>query len=104
MSGKPPNLSRIAEKQLGFPVENPEITIEMIREKIDNHTINRLAAFHQQRKQAIDDIDQILAAGDMDIDEAQKVTGKIQAGYIDQCREILTDEEFQLIFGNLPNH
>jgi len=104
MSDKPPNLSRIAEKQLGFPVENPEITIEMIREKIDNHTINRLAAFHQQRKQAIDDIDQILAAGDMDIDEAQKVTGKIQAGYIDQCREILTDEEFQLIFGNLPNH
>jgi hypothetical protein len=40
-----------ADEPLGFPVENTTTSIEMIKEKVDERTIEAIRALHQQRKQ-----------------------------------------------------
>ncbi|MGD2097445.1 MAG: hypothetical protein PVG35_07685 [Desulfobacterales bacterium] len=92
-----------ADEPLGFPVENLATSIEMIEEKIDARTIEALKGFHQQRKQELAVIVKAHEEGSLPTQEFEKIKNELNSAYISNCRNILTDEQFRLLFGGNTN-
>jgi len=95
-----------AENGLGFPIENPETTVEMIKKEFDEPTINKLAHFYGQHSQELRDIRKIYETGDANAkpeqikNDMQRIEKELQTAYMRFCRKTLTDKQFRMIFGS----
>lgn len=94
------------DNELGFPIKNPETTVEMIREKFDENTIAKIARFYQGHAQELRDIKKIYETGDSQAKPEQikkdmlRIDKELQEAYMNYCRKILSDEQFNLLFGS----
>jgi len=98
---KKPYLTDPDDTGLGFPIENPKTTVEMVKKKLDDTAIKKIKSLYQLRKNEIGEIRQIIAEGAISPEEAKHIENDIQATYLNGCRDILTVEQFILIFGHI---
>ncbi|MFH2067300.1 MAG: hypothetical protein ABIK15_19020 [Pseudomonadota bacterium] len=93
--------------KLGFPIQNPKTTAEMIEKKIDAQKIAEIARFYQDHAREFRDIKEIYETGDVPGVEKEQIKTDMQqiekdldAAYRDYCRRILTAQEFRMIFND----
>ena len=99
---------RVPEGEIGFPVHNPKTTARIIKERFNDRTIADITRFYQQRSQELKDITEIYESRDFGgATEWQvrkdmiRIENELDAAFISYCRDRLTDDEFQLLFGDL---
>lgn len=100
-------MDRIPDGELGFPVYNPETTVEMIKERFDDRIIADITRFYRQQSQELRDIREIYKTKDFGgatqlqvRKDMARIENELKAAFKDHCRDKLTDEEFQFLFGN----
>jgi hypothetical protein len=93
--------------ELGFPIRNPVTTVEMVKEKIDERTLSKIADFYQDHSRELRDVKKIYETGDFrGVTEEQvrndmkRVEKELHDSFMDYCRGILTEDQFKMIFGN----
>ncbi len=89
-----------ADGPLGFPIENPNTPVEAITAAFDARALEAIKNLHQQRKQEMAVIDRAHAEGSIPAPEFEILKKEIQATYLNNCRDILTDVQFELLFGS----
>jgi hypothetical protein len=99
--------AQVPEGELGFPIYNPETTIEMIKERFDDHAIADINRFYRHRSQELRDIREIYETKDFGgatqwqiRKDMTRIQNELKAAFMGHCRDKLTDEEFRLLFGN----
>jgi hypothetical protein len=97
--------------ELEFPIKNPNTTPEMIKTLLDAPTIQKLNRFYHMQSQELKDISEIYKAGDFQKagkDQIKKdmarIEQELETAFLKYCREILTDEEFYLLYGSRKNN
>jgi len=109
ISGQDDELSPVTASygELGFPINNPQTTVEMVREKFDARTITDISRFYQDHARELRDIKKIYETGGFRGEEAKQIKNdmlrtekELQAAFKNYCRDILSDEQFVLLFGN----
>ena len=98
-----PDETDSADEPLGFPVENSTASIDIIKEKIDARSIAAVKALYQQRKQELAVIVKAHKEGSIPAQEFENIKNELHRNYINNCRNILTDEQFELLFGSGEN-
>jgi len=100
-------MDRMPDGELGFPVYNPETTVEMIKARFDDGTIADITRFYRQQSQELRDIRETYETKDFGgatqwevRKDMARIENELNAAFKDHCRGKLTDEEFQLLFGN----
>ncbi|MBC2714511.1 MAG: hypothetical protein HF978_04305 [Desulfobacteraceae bacterium] len=91
------------EIELGFKIENPETSIDNVTEKIDKDKIDDIKFFYQQRDMERDELIEKLDAGEITAEELENISSEMDAAFEENCRNTLTNEEYQLVFGNHDN-
>lgn len=96
--------------ELGFPIQNPETSVETVKEKLDARTISKISRFYQGHARELRDIKKIYESDSTpEVEKEQikkdmrRIEKDLHVSYRDYCRKILTDEEFRLIFKNPEN-
>jgi len=90
--------------ELGFPINNPETTVEMIKEKFDGRTIEKISRFYQRHARKLRDIKKIYEDPPAGVPKKQikkdmdRIEKELQTEYRQYCRKMLTDENFNLLF------
>ncbi len=92
-------IETINEEELGFPVENPDTTLEDIEKAIDPATREDLKFFHESRKKEMDQIGELLDSGAITLDEAKDKANAVEETYRENCKSLLTPQQYKLIFG-----
>lgn len=85
-------------KKLGFRIENPDTSIEKVREDLDKEKIEDVEFFYQQRAKERKKVLDKLNAGEMETAEMENISREMDAAFEENCRSVLTEEEYQLIF------
>jgi len=86
--------------ELGFEIENPETSIDHVKEKIDKNKIEDIKFFYQERDTEREALISRLDAGEISSEELENISREMDAAFEENCRDILTTEEYQLIYGN----
>lgn len=86
--------------ELGFEIENPQTRIDHVKEKIDKNKIEDIRFFYQERDTEREELISRLDAGEISSEELENISREMDAAFEENCRDILTTEEYQLIFGN----
>lgn len=100
-------IAQVPDGELGFPIYNPETTVEMIKERLDDRTIADITRFYRHRSQELRDIREVYETKDFGgatqwqvKKDMARIENELKAAFMGHCRDKLTDEEFQLLFGN----
>ncbi len=86
------------EIELGFEIENPTTSIEMVKENIDPEKREDIKFFYQQREKEREALIEQLDAGEIQEDAVANISDDMDAAYAENCRSILADAEYKLIF------
>ncbi|MFH2067301.1 MAG: hypothetical protein ABIK15_19025 [Pseudomonadota bacterium] len=86
--------------ELGFKIENQDTSIEKVRNVLDKGKIEDVSFFYQQRAEEREKLVSRLNAGEIKEEELEKISGELDATFQENCRSILTDAEFKIIFNN----
>ncbi|RJP84941.1 MAG: hypothetical protein C4518_17700 [Desulfobacteraceae bacterium] len=98
---KPPAvLGDSDQTELGFEIENPNTSIEMVKEKIDQDKLEDIKFFYEQRAKEREELITKLDAGEIKPDAVENVSNEMDAAFQENCRSTLTDEQYQLVFDN----
>ncbi len=92
------------ELELGFKIENPETSIDNVSEKIDKDKIEDIKFFYQQRANERDELISRLDAGEITPEEIENISSEMDMAFEENCRDTLTTDEYQLIFGTSENN
>jgi hypothetical protein len=84
--------------ELGFMIENPTTSIEMVKEKIDQKKLEDVKFFYQQMDQEKQELIAKLDAGEIKEDSFDNIAKEMDKTFEENCRSVLTDEEYKLIF------
>ncbi|MBC2714512.1 MAG: hypothetical protein HF978_04310 [Desulfobacteraceae bacterium] len=105
-----PAPAHASDGKVGFPVNNPETTVEMIKKSFDDATIRNITRFYQKQSQELKDIREIYETGDFQGVDAKQVKNdmlriekELEAAFMNYCRDKLSDEQFKLLFGIQTN-
>jgi len=96
---KPKVLGNTDEAELGFSIENPDTSIEMAVQKIDKDKLDDIKFFYQERAKERQKLLDQLNAGKITEDELANKSAELDATYEDSCKQILSDDEYKLLFG-----
>jgi len=96
----PAVLGNSDEIELGFKIENPDTSIDLVKTKIDKTKLEDIKFFYQQRAREREELIARLDAGEIKEDVVENTSNEMDAAFEENCRGILTDGEYQLIFGN----
>ncbi len=96
----PTVLGNSDEIELGFKIENPETSIDSIKEKFDKNKIEDIKFFYQQRATEREELITRLDSGEITSEALENISREMDAAFEENCRDTLTNEEFQMIFGN----
>lgn len=97
---KPAVLGDSDKIELGFEIENPETSIDHVKEKIDKNKIEDIKFFYQERDTEREELISRLDTGEISSEELENISKEMDAAFEENCRDILTREEYQLIYGN----
>jgi hypothetical protein len=96
-----------SDKKIGFPIANPEISEKMIQEQFDGRILADLNRFYHKQSQEFRDIRNIYETRDWGdasqwqvLQDMLRIEKELDAAFKSYCREKLTDEQFQLLFGH----
>ncbi|MCD6585196.1 MAG: hypothetical protein J7K96_05485 [Desulfobacteraceae bacterium] len=99
-----------SDDKIGFPINNPKTTVEMIKRKIDASTIKGINRFYHVQSQDFRDMKTVYETEGFQGEDAKQIKvemrmaeKELQAVFIAHCRSILTVEQFKLIFGSPTN-
>jgi hypothetical protein len=84
--------------ELGFMIENPTTSIDMVKEKIDKKKLEDIKFFYQQMDQEKQELIAKLDAGEIKEDVFDNHSNEMDKTFEENCRIVLTDEEYKLIF------
>ncbi len=90
-------------QQLGFRIENPATGVDLVKEKIDGDKREDIRFFYQERDAERAKLIEKLDAGEIGSDEVENISREMDAAFEENCRSILTDEEYQLLFDTSPD-
>jgi hypothetical protein len=99
----PAVLGNSDEIELGFKIENPDTSIDLVKTKIDKNKLEDIKFFYQQRAKEREELISRLDAGEIKEDVVENTSNEMDKAFEENCRGILTDGEYQLIFGNAGN-
>jgi hypothetical protein len=85
-------------KELGFMIENPTTSIEMIKGKIDKKQLEDIKFFYQQTFQEREELIAKLDAGEIKEEVFDLMNNEMDKTFEENCRSVLKDEEYRLIF------
>ncbi len=88
--------------QLGFKIENPQTSVQMVTEQIAKNKIEDLNFLFESTNHEKETLIEKLNAGKITPDQIDSQFTAIEAAYLEKCRKILTEEEFKLIFEDPP--
>jgi len=86
--------------ELGFKIENEDTSIEKVKNILDKNKIEDVTFFYQQRAEEREKLVSRLNAGEIKEAELEKISSELDATFQENCRSILTDEEYKMIFTN----
>lgn len=86
--------------QLGFEIENPNTSIEMVKEKLDKSKLEDIKFFYQQRAKEREDLIAKLDAGEIKPEAVENTSKEMDSAFKENCRSVLSDEQYNLIFNN----
>ncbi len=92
------------ETELGFKIENPETSIEDVTQTIDKNKIDDIKFFYQQRASEREELITRLDAGEITPEALENISREMDAAFEENCRNTLTNEEYQLVFGNTADN
>lgn len=84
--------------KLGFKIENPNTNIETVEEKLDEEKITDVKFFYQQRAEEREELIDQLNAGEIEEADLENISRDMDAAFEENCRSVLTDEEYQMLF------
>ena len=84
--------------QLGFKIENPQTSVATVNEKLAKDKIENLNFLYEKKIFERDTLVERLDAGEITPEQIEPLFMEIESVYVEECRKILTDEEFKLIF------
>jgi hypothetical protein len=84
--------------ELGFMIENPTTSVNMVKEKIDTKKREDVKFFYQQMDQEKQALIAKLDAGEIKEDVFDNMAKEMDKAFEENCRSILTDEQYKLIF------
>lgn len=84
--------------ELGFTIDNPNTSVDMVKEKIDKNKIEDIKFFYQQRDQEREKLIAKLDAGEIKEEALENISNEMDKTFEENCRSALTDEEYKLIF------
>lgn len=87
------------ETTLGFKIENPQTSIETVTEKIDAAKLEDIRFFYQERAAERNELIEKLDAGEIAPETVETISMEMDATFEENCRSVLTDAEYELIFG-----
>jgi len=90
-------------EQLGFEIENPQTSVDMVREKLDKNKIEDIQFFYQQRELERQELLSKLDDEKIKQEEVEKISVENDAAFEENCRDILTEEEYKMIFDRQEN-
>jgi len=88
---------------IGLEIYNPNTTIDDVRKKLPKDKIDYIIMLNKKRMLKSYNIEKDLEKGMITEEEALNNLNDIYKDYIEQVKNILTQEEFYLIFGNTKN-
>ena len=86
--------------ELGFKIENPETSIQQVKDKVDPAKLADVEFFFQERETERENLINRLDNREITYEELENISREMDAAFEENCRAILTDQEYQLIFGN----
>jgi hypothetical protein len=99
VSEGPPAIQKGRDQaELGFEVENPTTSIEMVKKTLNQAKIDDIKLLFEQREQERQKLIQMLNAGEIAEQQIETISAQMDAVYAENCRAILTDQQYQLIF------
>lgn len=84
--------------ELGFRIENPTTSVDNVRDKIDKDKLEDIRFFYQERDAERQELIGRLDAGEITSEEVENISNELDAAFEENCRSILTDEEYKVIF------
>lgn len=97
-SEPPPVMGDSDVVELGFMIENPTTSVEMVREKIDKKKIEDIKFFYQQMDQEKQELITRLDAGEIKEDVFDNMAKEMDKTFEENCQSVLTPEEYKMIF------
>ncbi|MDO9262639.1 MAG: hypothetical protein Q7U02_01650 [Desulfosalsimonadaceae bacterium] len=85
-------------KELGFMIENPTTSIEMIKGKIDKQKLEDIKFFYEQTFQEREELIAKLDAGEIKEEVFDNMNNEMDKTFEENCRSVLKDDEYRLIF------
>ncbi len=96
--------------ELGFPIRNPNTTIDKVKEAFDDQEIISLTRFYQEQAREFHDIKNIYDTENIHgVEKEQikkdmeRIERELQTAFMNYCRDRLSDEKFKLLFGSQIN-
>jgi hypothetical protein len=84
--------------ELGFMIENPTTTVEMVKEKINKQKLEDIKFFYQQMDKEKQELIAKLDAGEIKEDVFDNMAKEMDRTFEENCQSVLTHEEYRLIF------
>jgi len=97
-SEPPPVMGDSDVVELGFMIENPTTSVEMVREKIDKKKLEDIKFFYQQMDQEKQELIARMDAGEIKEDVFDNTAKEMDKTFEENCRSVLTPEEYKMIF------
>jgi hypothetical protein len=97
-SEPPPVMGDSDVIELGFMIENPTTSVEMVKEKIDKKKLEDIKFFYQQMDQEKQELIARLDAGEIKEDVFDNMAKEMDKTFEENCRNVLTPEEYKMIF------
>lgn len=84
--------------EFGFQILNPTTSIDDVRDKIGKDKVEDIRFFYQERDAERQELISRLDAGEITSEELENISNELDAAFEENCRSILTDEEYKLLF------
>jgi hypothetical protein len=84
--------------EFGFQILNSTTSIDDVRDKIGKDKIEDIQFFYQERDAERQELISRLDAGEITSEQLENISNELDAAFEENCRSILTDEEYKLLF------
>ncbi len=78
------------EVELGFRIENPETSIEMVKKKVEPQKLEDIKFFYQQRAEEREGLVTRLEAGEIKEEILENISNEMDQAFEENCKSILT--------------
>jgi len=80
---------------------NPEISVEAVEEQVPGYKLEEVNSHFKKMVFDQDNLGKQINAGEVTLEQAREALNKSQQAFIAKCKEILTEDEINTIFGSV---